>query len=241
MQLIAYKILCLCDFILSAPRSRWSLYPLYRGAKWSRGLNDLLVVLWPASGWVTIQTAQLQILSTLSDHYFFLTCHRFCRVWLAVLHLARFPALNCCLILFLFMVVKMESKGLPPSKHALSHRDIPPAVLNSSRAGALPLQSWDLFIYLPDKAVGTQISAWQGAVNTVVDSQHVCTQPVCLFCSNAVFFPFLEVALPITDLFSLLRMIFVLELEQKWQLNVLSWEFQRFLFFFLLLVKKKKK
>lgn len=58
----------------------------------------------------------------------------------------------------------------------------------------------------------------------------------CLLYSNAAWFPFLflqetlEVALPITDLFSLLRMVFVLKLEQKWQLNVLSWEFQRFHF-----------
>lgn len=185
MQLIAYKTLCLCDFILSAPRSRWSLYPLYRGAKWSRGLNDLLVVLWPATGWVTNQTAQLQILSTLNDHYFFLTCHRFCRVWLAVLHLARFPALNCCLILFLFMVVKMEPKGLPSSKDALSHRDILPAVLNPSRAGALPLQSWDLpALYLP---------AWQGCWNADQRMTRCCKHrggfSACLYtaCVSALF------------------------------------------------------
>lgn len=242
MQLIAHKILCLCDFILSAPWSRWSLSPFYRGAKWSRGLNDLLVVMWPATGWVTIQTAQLQILSTLNDHYFFLTHHRFCRVWLVVLHLARFPAMNWCLRLFLFMVVKMEPKAF----HPLSMHCPTPQRYSSSHPKSRELRQFlykveisQRFIYLPGKAVGTQISTWQGAVNNVVDSRHVCTQPVCLLYSNAAFFSLLEVALPITDLFALLRMIFVLKLEQKWQLNMLSWEFQRFHFFFPLGEKKK--
>lgn len=67
---------------------------IIRGRKWSRGLSDLLVAAWLATGWVTIQIAQLQTPSTLNNHHFFHIHCGFCRVWLVVLLLARFMASN---------------------------------------------------------------------------------------------------------------------------------------------------